>query len=78
MAEVYEELYGKKPAIAMTHGGLECGIFSDKLPGLDSVSFGPDLFAVHSPKERLSIASVERTWRVLAGDPAAAVRECVS
>ena len=65
MAEVYEELYGKKPAIAMTHGGLECGIFSDKLPGLDSVSFGPDLFAVHSPKERLSIASVERTWRYL-------------
>ena len=65
MAEVYQELYGKQPSIAMTHGGLECGIFSDKLPGLDCVSFGPDLFAVHTPQERLSIASVERTWRYL-------------
>ena len=65
MAEIYRELYGAEPVVEMTHGGLECGIFSEKLPGMDCVSFGPDLEEVHTPRERMSIASVERTWRYL-------------
>ena len=65
MTEIYRELYGKEPVVEMTHGGLECGIFSEKLPGMDCVSFGPDLEEVHTPRERMSIASVERTWKYL-------------
>lgn len=65
MADIYRELYGKDPVVEMTHGGLECGIFSERLPGLDCVSFGPDLQEVHTPRERMSIASVERTWKYL-------------
>jgi dipeptidase D len=65
MVAVYEELYGKKPVVEAIHAGLECGLFSDKLPGLDSVSFGPNLLEIHTPRERMDIASVERTWNYL-------------
>ena len=65
VAEIYRELTGKDARIETTHGGLECGLFSDKLPGLDSVSFGPDLQEVHTPREKMSIASVQRTWEFL-------------
>ena len=51
----------------MSHAGLECGILTDKVPGLDAVSFGPDLVEIHSTRERMSIASVERTWRFVLG-----------
>lgn len=59
---VYEEQYGKKPEVELLHAGLECGIFSDKIPGLDCISFGPDLFDVHTPNEKMSISSVQRVW----------------
>ena len=59
-AKAYEEYAGKKPVITAIHAGLECGIINSKIPGMDSVSFGPDMFDVHSVKERLSIPSVER------------------
>ena len=65
MATLYRELTGHEPRVETTHGGLECGLFSDKLPGLDSVSFGPDLQEVHTPREKMSIASVQRTWTFL-------------
>ena len=58
----YEALYGKKPAVTAIHAGLECGVFAGKLPGLDCVSIGPDLFEIHTPRERLSISSVQRIW----------------
>ena len=45
----------------------KCGILTDKVPGLDAVSFGPDLVEIHSTRERMSIASVERTWRFVLG-----------
>ena len=57
----YKAICGKEGTIEATHGGLECGLFIEKLPGLDAVSFGPELHAVHSVKERLNVAS---TWRV--------------
>ncbi|MDD6571345.1 MAG: aminoacyl-histidine dipeptidase [Thermoflexaceae bacterium] len=63
MLSVYEEQYGKKPEVTAIHAGLECGIFADRLPGIDIVSFGPDILDIHTTKERLSIESVERVWK---------------
>ena len=62
LTEVYREQYGEEPKIEAIHAGLECGMFSAKLPGLDCVSIGPDLTGVHTPQERMSIASVQRVW----------------
>ncbi len=62
MTEVYEEQYGKKPVIQALHAGVECGIFAGHLPGLDCVSFGPDMKDIHTPKESMDVASVKRTW----------------
>lgn len=61
-SEAYEELYGVKPAVMAIHAGLECGLFLDKKPGLDMVSFGPTLQNVHSPSERMFIPAVDRFW----------------
>ena len=65
MAEVFEEQYGKAPKIEAIHAGLECGLFAGKIPGLDCVSIGPDLMEIHTPRERMSISSVQRVWRFL-------------
>ena len=65
MVRVFEELYGRKPVVEAIHAGLECGLFSDKLPGLDAVSFGPDMRDIHTVRERLNIASAARTWNYL-------------
>lgn len=56
----YRDLFGKDGVVSATHGGLECGLFMDRIGGLDCISFGPDLCDVHSPAERLSISSTER------------------
>ncbi|HKM08770.1 MAG TPA: beta-Ala-His dipeptidase [Sphaerochaeta sp.] len=58
-AKAYEEYAGKKPEITAIHAGLECGIINSRVPGMDSVSFGPNMYDVHSVKERLSLSSVE-------------------
>lgn len=65
MAETYEDLFGERPEIVAVHAGLECGIFYEKMPCLDCVSFGPDMQDIHTTEERLSIASTERMWRFL-------------
>ena len=65
MTQVYREQYGREPVIETIHAGVECGIFSEKLPGLDCVSFGPDLTDIHTPRERMHIASVQRTWALV-------------
>ena len=57
--KVYEETTGIKPRIEGTHGGLECGIFIDRIEGCDAFSLGPDLFDIHSPRERLDVKSTE-------------------
>ena len=62
---VFRRLYGKDITIETIHAGLECGILSSKKPGLQCVSIGPDLFDVHTPRERLSIPSAARTWEYL-------------
>ena len=60
----YRAVCGKEGTIEATHGGLECGLFVEKLPGLDAVSFGPELHDVHSVKERLNVASTGRVYEV--------------
>ncbi len=62
---VYEELYKKSMKVEAIHAGLECGIFSEKIKNLDCVSLGADVFDVHTPKERLSISSTQRTYAYL-------------
>lgn len=62
MVEQFENLYGKEPVVEAIHAGLECGILSDKLPGLDAVSIGPNMEEIHTPNERISISSVERVY----------------
>lgn len=65
MVQAYQDLYGKDPKVCSIHAGLECGILSEKLPGVEMVSFGPDLENVHTPAERMSVQSVKRCWEYL-------------
>ena len=65
MIQVFEENYGRKPVVEAIHAGLECGLFSDRIPGLDCVSFGPDMQDIHTTREKLSVASTSRTWEYL-------------
>ena len=63
--ETYKKLFGKEPKVLGIHAGLECGLFSEKYPHLDMVSFGPTLRGVHSPDERLLIPTVQMVWNHL-------------
>ena len=63
MIDVFREQYGHDPKVEAIHAGVECGLFAGKLPGLDCVSFGPDLTEIHTCRERMHIASVQRVWR---------------
>ena len=65
MVEVYKQMYGAEPEVVAIHAGLECGILSDKLPGLDCVSIGPNMLDIHTSREKLEIASTRRTWEFL-------------
>lgn len=58
----YRRLFGKEPKVRAIHAGLECGLFLEKYPELEMVSFGPTLRGVHSPDERLEIATVQKFW----------------
>lgn len=63
--EQYVKLFGAKPAVKAIHAGLECGLFLEKYPRLEMISVGPTLRGVHSPDERLEIATVEKFWKHL-------------
>lgn len=63
--DTYKQLFGEDAKIKAIHAGLECGLFLEKAPHLDMISFGPTMRGVHSPDERLHIASTERWWRHL-------------
>ena len=63
--KTYLEMFGKEARIDAIHAGLECGLISEKMPGLDMVAIGPDMKDIHTPEERLSISSTERTYRLL-------------
>lgn len=65
MVPIYTEMFGTAPKVLAIHAGLECGLLSDKLPGLDCVSIGPQMHDIHTSREKLEIASTERTWKFL-------------
>ena len=65
MVSVYTDLYGEAPQVVAIHAGLECGLFYKKIEGLDCVSLGPDIKAIHTSEEVLDIASTERVWNYL-------------
>lgn len=65
MVKVYKQMFGKDMTVLSIHAGLECGILSEKIEDLDSVSFGPDIFDIHTTQERLSISSVQRMWNYI-------------
>ena len=65
MVSTYTRMYGKEPKVIAIHAGLECGLLGEKLPGLDCVSIGPEMHDIHTSREKLGIASVERTWNFI-------------
>ncbi len=65
IAEVYRDIFGTEPKTQAIHAGLECGLFSGMMPELDCVSYGPDMWDIHTPGERLSISSTKRVWEFI-------------
>lgn len=63
MVRTYVEMFGKEPEVLAIHAGLECGLLGEKIPGLDCVSVGPQMHDIHTSREKLDIASTERTWK---------------
>lgn len=59
---VYKKMFGHEMVTEITHGGLECGVFSEKYPNMDMISIGPDIRGAHTPKESLSISSTKRMY----------------
>ena len=65
MRRVYERRFGESPRVSVVHAGLECGIIGAKYPGMEMVSFGPNILGAHSPDERAQVSSVEKFWGYL-------------
>nr|WP_321403102.1 aminoacyl-histidine dipeptidase [uncultured Desulfobacter sp.] len=65
MKQVYEKMYGRQPEIMAIHAGLETGILSERIGKIDMISMGPNMWHVHTPNEKLSISSTERTFAFL-------------
>ena len=65
MTDVFKKMYNKEPIIEAIHAGIECGILSGSMPGLECVSIGPDIMDIHTPSERMSISSVKRVWEYM-------------
>ena len=63
--EAFIEEFNVEPAVETVHAGLECGIFAEKIKGMDMISFGPNLYDIHTPDEKAEILSVERMWKLL-------------
>lgn len=63
--EKFKFLFGKEPTVGVIHAGLECGILSSKMPGMDIISIGPNMYDIHSPGEHLDLASTERVWKAV-------------
>jgi len=65
MVRIFKEMFQKDAQVVAIHAGLECGLLSEKLPGLDCVSIGPDMHDIHTSREKLEIESTRRTWEFL-------------
>jgi dipeptidase D len=59
----YKKLFGKEPVVRAIHAGLECGLFLEKYPHLDMISYGPTLRLAHTPEEKIEIATVDKFWK---------------
>lgn len=64
IGEIYKEQTGKEPVMKTIHAGLECGIFYNRIPGLDIVSYGPDIYDIHTYDERMEVKSVQRVYEL--------------
>ena len=65
MVSIYKEMFHADVKVTAIHAGLECGIMLSKMPELDCVSFGPDIYNIHTTEEKLSISSTQRMWEYL-------------
>lgn len=65
VCETYRELFNEEMIVGATHGGLECGLIMDKFPALDAISIGATICFPHSPNEKVNIASVAKSWKLL-------------
>lgn len=65
MSHLYEELFHEKPHVNACHAGLECGILGQNYPGMEMISFGPNIRGAHSPDEKVQISSVQKFWHFL-------------
>ena len=63
MEKLYSEMFNEAPKVKACHAGLECGILGKHLPGVDMISFGPNIRAAHSPDEKVQISSVQKFWK---------------
>jgi len=62
MKNIYQELFDEDPNVNACHAGLECGIIGERCPGMEMISFGPNIRGAHSPDERVEIKSVNKSW----------------
>lgn len=62
---VFKNKFGCEPKIEAVHAGLECGLFSGRIPGLEAISYEPNMWDIHTPRERLSISSTQRVWELI-------------
>ena len=65
MIRIFEKMYGRKPEVSVIHAGVECGLLAEKIPGLDAISYGPDMYDIHTANEHLSISSAARMYEYL-------------
>ena len=65
MSSLYVDLFGEAPHVCACHAGLECGILGQNYPGIQMISFGPNIYGAHSPDERVQISSVQKYWGFL-------------
>lgn len=65
IVSLYRKRFGTEPVVRVIHAGLECGVLSEKLPGLDCISMGPTAYDIHTTRERADIASTETGWYFL-------------
>ncbi|MFU0826567.1 MAG: M20-dimer domain-containing protein [Lachnoclostridium sp.] len=65
LIKIFKQEYGHEPKLEAIHAGLECSFFAEKIPGVDIVSLGPDMYDIHTPKERLSLSSAIRVYKFL-------------
>ncbi len=65
MSKLYEEMFQSKPHVNACHAGLECGIVGQHYPGMEMISFGPNIYGAHSPDEKVQISSVQKFWDYL-------------